>query len=431
MLQKPEAPQSEPESQTGNREVPLGKGVIILRIVLPLLAITVGLTLSFWLMKTGPEAKPQAKGRNATLVNIQMVEYQPRKIMIAALGTVRPKQEVHLKPQVNGEVVALSNEFQPGGFFRTGEVLLKIDDTDYRLAVQQLESEVARVEAELKLEQGNQLVARKEFELLGETVSEEEKSLMLRQPQQEDLRASLAAARSRLEQARINLQRCEIRAPFNAVIFSRDVNLGTRVTTGSDLAMLVGTDSYWVEVAVPVSRLRWIEIPQSSSDPGAPARVYDQAAWGDDVNRVGKVARRLAALEEKGRMARLLVEIPDPQALKKDNVGKPVLMLNSYLRVEIEGRQLESTVAISRDLLRDNDTVWIMDRDNRLDIRRVDIAFRGEDEIYLAAGLESGERLITSLLPTPVQGMPLRLPGDPELESMPESAANQLKAGQE
>jgi len=297
--------------------------------------------------------------------------------------------------------------------------------------VKQLESEVAKVEAELLLEQGNQLVSQKEFELLGESVSDEEKSLMLRQPQLESLRANLSAAKARLEQAQVNLQRAEIRAPFNAIVVSRDVNLGSRVTTGSELALLVGTDAYWVEVSVPVSRLRWINIPQAYSEQGAQAKIYDQAAWGDGVNRVGRVARLSAALEEKGRMARLLVEVPDPQSLKKRNSGKPGLLLNSYVRVEIEGQELMSSAAISRDLLRDDDTVWIMDQDNRLDIRKVDIAFRGEEEVYLTAGLESGERLITSLLPTPVQGMPLRLPGDPETKKASESSEQPNKTGKQ
>jgi len=273
----------------------------------------------------------------------------------------------------------------------------------------------------LQLEQGSQLVALKEYELLGESVSEEEKFLMLRQPQLESLRAALHAAQAKLEQARVNLNRTEIRAPFNAVISSRMANLGTRVTTGTDLATLVGTNAYWVEVSVPVSQLRWIDIPQSGAELGAPVKVYDQAAWGPGVSRAGRVARLSAALEEKGRMARLLVEVPDPKGLEKENAGKAGLLLNSYVRVEIEGRELTSTAAIGRNLLRDDDTVWIMDRENRLDIRPVDIVYRGDKEVYLTAGIETGERLITSHLPTPVQGMLLRLPGDPEPQKTPQA----------
>ena len=412
MSHDPDTPQPGPDSQETGRQEPLGKGVVLLRIVLPVLVLGIGLFAAFWMMKTGPEAKPRTKSRNAALVNVVPIEFKSHQVLIDAMGTVRPEQEVLLKPQLSGEIVEINDEFLPGGYLPAGEVLLKIDETDYRLAAEQIQDEVSRAETELQLERGRQLVAIKEFELLGEALSEEEQALMLRQPQLDSLRAALSAANSRLRQAEINLQRTEIRAPFNAVVLSRQVNLGTRVTTGSDLARLIGTDAYWVEASVPVSRLRWIDIPQSRTDRGAAARIYDQAAWGSGVSRKGRVVRLSAALEEKGRMARLLIEVPDPLSLTPVNYRKPVLLLNSYVRVEIAGRQLDSTVALSRNLLRDNETVWIMDADDRLDIRKVEIAYRGEKEVFVATGLNPGERLVTSLLPAPVQGMPLRVPDD-------------------
>lgn len=427
----PETTQSEPGPEQTYRGTPPGKGVIILRILLPLCAIAGGLFVALWLMKTSPEAKPRVKNSNATLVNVQLVEFLPRKVQLTAMGTVRPKQDVSLKPQVSGEIVALSNEFQPGGFFAAGETLLRIDDTDYRLALEQLTGEVARAEAELQLEQGNQLVALKEFELLGEPVSEEEKNLMLRKPQLENLRAALNIARSKQEQTRVNLQRTEITAPFNALVMERYVDLGTRVNSASDLARLVGTDAYWVEVSLPVGQLRWINIPKTQSATGARARIYDRAAWGDALYRDGRVARLSATVEEKGRMARLLVEVADPLALLKENSDKPGLLLNSYVRVDLEGRQLTSTAAISRDFLRDGDTLWIMDREDKLDIRTVEIVFRGEKEVYIASGVATGERLITTILPTPVQGMSLRLSGEGQQQEMVGSVGQAKPAGEQ
>ncbi|MDT8419510.1 MAG: efflux RND transporter periplasmic adaptor subunit [Desulfuromonadales bacterium] len=412
MTHDPDTGQPVPDSQEPGRQEQPGKGVLLLRIILPLLVVGVGLFAAFWLMKTGPEAKPRTKSRNAALVSVVPLEYKTHRIHIEAMGTVRPKQEVLLKPQLSGEIVGISDEFLPGGYFSAGDILLKIDETDYRLAVEQLQDEVSRAEADLQLERGRQLVAIKEFELLGETLSEEEQALMLRQPQLESLRAVLSTAKSKLRQAEIDLQRSEIRAPFNAVVLSREVNLGARVTAGSELARLVGTDAYWVEVSVPVSRLRWIDIPQTLTERGAAARIYDQAAWGPEVSRSGRVVRLSAALEEKGRMARLLIEVPDPLSLDPENSGQPGLLLNSYVRVEIAGQKLAAAVALSRDLLRDNETVWIMNAEDRLDIRKVEIAYSGEQEVFVTAGLNQGERLVTSLLSAPVQGMPLRVPGD-------------------
>jgi RND family efflux transporter MFP subunit len=409
MSQEPESDKRTADRRTRRRPA------LALRIILPLAVLAVSVALSLWLMETSPQARPKPKTRNAALVEVRTIEFAPQKSIVSAMGTVRPSREVSLRPQVSGEIIEMSGNFLPGGHFRKGETLLRIDPTDYRLAVRQLASEVARAESELQIEQGNQLVAQKEYELLGETVSEEETSLMLRRPQLDNLRAALEASQARLEQARINLRRTEIVAPFNAVVQTREINIGTRVGEGTALTTLIGTDSYWVEVSVPVSQLRWIRIPNSENEEGSRVRIYDRAAWGEGAWRTGKVIRLSAGLEEQGRMARLLVEVADPLALLQENAGAPRMLIDSYVQVEIEGRELPSAAAIERDVLRDGDTLWVMDDENRLDVRKIEIAFRGRERVLVTGGIEAGERLVVSPLPGPVPGMALRLeesPGD-------------------
>jgi hypothetical protein len=108
-------------------------------------------------------------------------------------------------------------------------------------------------------------------------------------------------------------------------------------------------------------------------------------------------------------MARLLVEVSDPLALQVSTKGQPVLLLGSYVRVEIAGANLPHAAAIERDLIHDGKHVWIMDDQGTLDIRSVDIAFRGQDKVLITDGIRDGELLVTSNLPSPVQGMSLRL----------------------
>jgi len=395
------------------------EGFSLLRIVLPLLILVGAVAAAVWMMESGPKAKPRPKTRNATLVEVQTVHPENRQTVVHAMGTVKPSREVQLMPQVSGEVIELGPHLVPGGFFTAGQRLLRIDPTDYRIAVQQLASEVAQVEAGIQLEQGKQLVARREYELLGETVSEEEKALMLRQPQLDTLKASLEAARVRLEQARVDLSRTEIAAPFNAVVQTRDVNIGSRVTSSSTLATLAGTDAFWVEVSVPTSQLRWIRLPGPKGEKGSVVRVYDEAAWGPDTYRLGTVTRLSASVEPEGRMARMLVEVDDPLALQKGNAGKPVMLIGSYVRVEIEGRTIDSVIALSRDLIREGDRVWVMNAEGRLEIRPVDILFRGRDEVLVKEGLADGERLVVTDLSAPVEGMQLRLQGDDRQASAP------------
>lgn len=403
-------------SISNNKEIPGAVAVsgprrwltrVILRTLVPVAVLAAGAAVALWLMETGPQAKPRPQARNATLVAVSTVDYGPQQTVVSGMGTVAAARNVELKPRVNGEIIELNRNLVPGGHFRKGETMLKIDPTDYRLAVRQLATDVAKAESDLQLEQGNQLVAQKEYKLLGETVSNEEKALMLRRPQLENLRATLEAARAKLEQARIDLARTEIKAPFNAVVQSRAVNIGTRADESSVLATLVGTDAYWVEVSVPVSQLRWIRIPQTDGDQGSLVRVFDSAAWGDGVFRQGRVIRLEAGLEEQGRMARLLVRVEDPLGLKPGSAGQPRMLIGSYVRVEIEGQAVASAAAIKREFIRNGNSVWVMNSKGGLDIRPVKIAFRGTDRLLITGGIDPGERLVTTDLASPVAGMPL------------------------
>jgi len=397
-----EIPQVETESRRQRRWK-----TVVFRGLLPLVVIAVGAGVALWLMETGPQAKPRPKVRNATPVAVRAVDYSAQQTVIAGMGTVAAACTVELKPQVNGEIIELNKDLVPGGHFSKGQTLLKIDPTDYRLTVRELATDVAKAESDLQLEQGNQLIAQKEYKLLGETVSDQERALMLRQPQLENLRATLEAAQTKLDQARVDLARTEIKVPFNAVVQSRAVTLGTRASESTVLATLVGTDAYWVEVSVPVSQLRWVRIPQSQGDEGALVRIYDTAAWGDGVFRQGRVIRLESGLEEQGRMARLLVRVEDPLNLKSDNTDKPRMLIGSYVRVEIEGKSVASAAAIEREFIRNGNSVWVMNPEGNLAIRPVTIAFRGAHQLLVTGGIEPGEQLVITDLAAPVAGMAL------------------------
>lgn len=398
----------------------------ILRMLLPVAVFALGIALALWLMETGPQAKPQPHARNATLVETKTVDYSPQQTSISGMGTIAAARTVELTPQVNGEIIELNANLVPGGHFRQGEALLKIDPTDYRLTVRELATEVAKAESDVQLEQGNQLIAQKEYKLLGESVSDQERALMLRQPQLDNLRATLEAAQAKLEQARVDLSRAEIKAPFNAVVQSREVSLGARASESTVLATLVGTDAYWVEVSIPVSQLRWVRIPRIDGEHGSLVRVYDSAAWGDGVYRQGRVIRLEANLEEQGRMARLLVQVEDPLSLLPDNAGEPRMLIGSYVRVEIEGQAVTSAAAIEREFIRDGNSVWVMEPKGKLAIRPVEIVFRGSEHLLVTGGIEAGEELVVTDLAAPVAGMALRTADD----TVEQAAAIQT-AGQE
>ena len=394
-----------PRARGGLRRVVVG----VFRVLLPLVVVAAGVAGAARFMATGPKARQKQRVREARLVDAAVVRTTSHRTVVGAMGTVCPARVIDLKPYVSGHIVRVSDEFMPGGRFRTGDTLVAIERRDYDLVVRQRTSDVAQAASNLKLELGQQSVAKREYEMLGQTVKPEDRELVLREPQLASVRARLEAARAALDKAKLDLSRTTVTSPFNAIVRSRDVDLGSHVTSATTLATLVGTDQYWVAVAVPVDRLQWIDVPRTTSEPGSLVRVYNEAAWGRDVFRTGRVCRLESDLETEGRMARVLVTVTDPLSLRRENAGQPTLLIGSYVRVEIEGRVLDSAVSLSRDLLHDGNRVWVIAGDNKLDIRPVTIGFRGRDHVLVTRGLKLGERVVTTDLAAPVQGMPLRV----------------------
>ncbi|MEO8351203.1 MAG: HlyD family efflux transporter periplasmic adaptor subunit, partial [Chthoniobacteraceae bacterium] len=313
------------------------RGWRVWRIVLPGIVLAGGVGIAFLFLSTSPTARSKPPGHAATLVEVAPVAFASRPATISAMGTVIPERSIDLHPQVNGEIVQVSENFVPGGIFTEGERMLRIDRTDYELAVQQISKTVAQAQTDLRMEQANQTIAKKDFEVLADVMAEGDRDMVLRKPQLDLAKASLEAATAELEKAKVDLIRTTVHAPFNAVVRSRQVNLGTRVTEATSLATLIGTDIYWVEIAVPVNQLRWIRIPKATGEEGSAVHIFNEAAWGPDVSRVGRVVRMAADLEEQGRMARLFVAVEDPMSLQPDHQDLPTMLIGSYVRAEIEG----------------------------------------------------------------------------------------------
>jgi hypothetical protein len=187
------------------------------------------------------------------------------------------------------------------------------------------------------------------------------------------------------------------------------VDLGAYVTAASDLVTLVGTKEYRVEVAVPIAQLRWIKIPHTSDKKGSTVKLFQDNVWGKDTYRTGQVVRLLTDLEPDGRMARLLVAIHDPLNLQEQNKRMPRVLIGSYLRAEIQGQELDRLAKVDRRWIHDQDTVWLMNTDNTLEIRQVTIAYRGQHDAFISEGLKTGDRLVVTDISAPTDGMPIRL----------------------
>jgi RND family efflux transporter MFP subunit len=377
--------------------------------ILPLLIVIAGAIVVFVLMETGPQAQRKERPRHARLVEVQAIRHAEKPIVVDAMGTVVPARTVDIRPQVSGEIVTIDADFVPGGRFVAGQALVQIDPLDYTLIVRQRKSDVARTKSAYQLEVAQQLVAEREYELLGETISKDERDLVLRKPQLESAKAAYEAAEALLEAARLAQSRTQVVAPFNGVLQSRHVNVGTQVSPSTSLGTFVGTDAYWVEVSVPVDQLQWLHIPRSKSGMGSVVHIYNEAAWGRDIFRTGHVIRLAPAVEAEGRMARLIVSVDNPLGRDEEEAALPTMLLGTYVRVEITGIQMDHALVVPRTSLRDGNMVWVMNDADQLDIRAVDVLFRGRDEVLVKKGVRLGERVVTTDLGAPVAGMPLRV----------------------
>lgn len=381
----------------------------VLQILLALALLGGALGLARWMLNNRPAPKRKRPPKHATMVQVIQVRPSPEHVVVKATGTVRAAQQVDLRPRVRGEVRFISPEFLPGGVFKRGQTLLRIDAADYRLAVRQAAAAVAQARANLKIEEGRQAIARRELRLVGKAAMGANTDLVLRKPQLQTARSALESAQATYQKAALDLKRTTLRAPFNAVVQTRGVNIGTRVTETTSLAKLVGTDTYWVELVVPVSQLRWIRIPTAAGGSGSRVRVFEHRRGTGRAFREGSVLRLAPDLEEQGRMARVIVGVEDPLALQPTSTPKPRLLIGAYVRAELVGKPLASVFALPRRLLRGDSDVWLLGASSRLEIRKVTVAHRGPDRVLVTGGLKAGDRLVVTDLTAPVPGMRLRV----------------------
>ena len=370
------------------------------------------------IFNTEPQAQRSgATRKSAALVEVVTVSRGTYRPTLEVLGTVRPVDDVTLGPRVSGEVVAIDPSFVPGGIVAKGRVLVRLDPADYEAAVAMRQSELDQARADLSIEQGRQSAARVEYELLGDDVDPGNRELMLREQQVTVSRARIAAAEAMLRQARLNLDRTDIRAPFDAKIITRAANLGSQVSPGDPLARLVGIDTYWVELTVPLRDLHRLEFPdgddEASQAEGAAVELRMPQSWPAGAMRRGRLSRLIGEVNPRTRMARVLVTVADPLAREVDAADSdvPPLILGTLVQARIACRPLADVVRLERDYLRQNDTVWVM-AEGQLEVRDVQVRARDERYVYIGEGLEAGERVVTTPLATVAAGIPLRVEGE-------------------
>lgn len=375
--------------------------------ILPIVLVVLGVVLTIYFRSTPPKVSRGTHRSFVPVVDTILIQETNIRTSIKAMGTVAPSREVTLIPRVSGKIVEVADAFELGGLVPKDDVVVTVDPSDYKIALRQAQGAVVSARAALKLEMGSQEVARQELEYMRQTASKKiiDVSLALRQPQLEQAEMALEMAEADLAQARLNLDRTKVTAPFNAMVTERFVNLGSNVDPQSQLVTLVATDEFWIKTALPLSEISMLNQDDLSA---SKVRITSQAS---NAEWKGQAVRLTGQLSDNTRMGMLLISVKDPLVLKQRQKSQQ-LMLGDFVSVEIEGKELSAVYPVPRSALRENCTVWV-ENDGKLEMHPVEIAWKNLDFVFISSGLSPEDKVIISDLATPAEGMAIRQASQP------------------
>lgn len=379
------------------------------RALVPFLILLIAVGVTVALVKSRKLPEPHESPYLGPLVEVAELVNTSRQVVVTGTGTVQSRYEVTLTPQVKGPISELSEQMVAGGTFRAGELLFAIEDADYRLAIDLARAGLAKAELELQRTENLAVVARQEWQALNPASNSAPDPLVVYEPQLKSAAAQLVAARATVKQAELNLQRTRVVAPFNGYVRSEQLEVGQFLNAGVPVATIAGTGQAEIVVPLPLDELSWLQVPRDGKpQKGSPATVALESG-GKTFRWQGVISRALGEIDPRNRMARVVVTVDAP--VGDDRQGGNLfneIMPGMFVQVELQGEELSDVVVVPRVALHDNDTVWIVNENNRLHIRPVTILRRERDEVLIGSGLAAGERIVLTNLAGASEGLLLR-----------------------
>jgi RND family efflux transporter MFP subunit len=409
-----------------------------------LVVLLVSVAVAFLLVQLRPRAEKQERVSNGRLVEIIATHSESLPMVVEAYGTVAPREALKMVAQVRGEVVALHPDFIEGGFVRAGEALVTIDPQDYELTVrrakvgirqaqadlERLEQDVLNLNDSLELARADVKLALAEVKRLKKLAGKDmtsqsvldksdrqyltsrerlqslENQLALIRPNRIRLQSQLEMARVAWEQARLDLTRCRIEAPYEAWVTQKSVETGRYLSMGQPVGSIYRAGAFDIEVKIPVGDLAWFP-DEAASKNGLKAEVRFSET---EPNRTwnGKVARIKAALDRTTRTLPVVVQVDETTGSDSMTNATERMKPGMFVTVKIQGRQVDHVNRLPRHLVHDDDTVYLA-VDNRLQVRPVTVLRRFKTQVLISEGLADGDRVITTPISDAVSGMKIRI----------------------
>lgn len=358
------------------------------------LLATLILVLAFiaFMMILQSAPKPQRKAplpEMPPVVQVTAIDLGNQRPKIQVGGTVLAAQQLEILAQVEGQISWLNSAAIPGATLKRHTLLAKIDPVDYQNRLDQLQSGLIQAESSLAIEQGRAELALEEYELSQIEYSDEDKALVLREPQLLAAKAVVADAKSALAIAKQNLKRTEVRLPFDGMLMSRSTALGAQASMSGPLFSAVATDEFWLEVKIPRDFYAVIDRDQ-------PAQIVDPLGR----HRAATILNILPDVDSGDRQVKLILQIKSPL----DESKGPVVFVNDYVDVNLYGEVFSEAYQVPRDLLIDDRYVWVVNSDQMFK-RTVEVIYLGSDQAWIRSEFEPGDQLLITKLEFPTEKM--------------------------
>lgn len=387
------------------------------KIFLPVIILTAALGLAALIFFNPPQSERKAEiESHRQAVEVLLLQAKPYQVTLQSYGTVRPRTQSELIPQVSGKIVSISPNFRNGGFFEVGELLVQIDERDYRADVNSARANLIEARQSLVQEQAQVDQASEDWARLGN--KGKPPALVSREPQFKAAQARVLAAEAALDTAEANLERTRIVAPYAGRMLEKKVDVGQVVSANTSLADIYAVDT--IEVRLPLKNrdLRYINLPESYRFAEA-AQALPTVKLVSELARTeqwsGRIVRTEGAIDAASQQLYVIAQIDDPYG---DNFqDKQPLKIGQYVTAEIEGRLLQNALVIPTSTIYQGTYVYIV-RDEQLLRREVTIGWQNTSEALVSSGLEAGDLLVISSLGQVASGTAVKIinpeAGDPQ-----------------